>query len=349
MLFQRQWLDLQRLMAPPTSSAALERIPTCDPGVIVICYDPWPMELRHLRYFLAVAEELHFTRAATLLRVAQPALSHQIRQLEEEIGARLLDRTKHKVKLTPAGEVFRNRARIVLEQANRAAEDAGKIGRGDAGSISIGVGSTGIWSVLPELLRKLRHVSSAITITIREMEPSDQMEALRHQTIDFGIMAAKPIDPELDSTVLSREKLIVALPEGHPATARHAVELRSLAQETMILPGRLAMPGFHEIVMAACEDAGFVPADMLTTRLIQTVVCLVAGRLGVALVPESFGRNLQIRGVAYRPLRGSAPITELSAVWRRDNDLPLVLRFRNELRSISSRRRNRELSPSRSG
>jgi len=302
------------------------------------------MEMRHMRYFLAVAEELHFTRAAAALHVAQPALSHQIRQLEEEIGVRLLDRTKHRVKLTPAGEVFRNRARVVLEQASRAAQDAAKVGRGDAGSISIGVGSTGIWSVLPELLRRMRQVAGAITIAIREMEPSDQMEALRHEMIDFGLMAAKPIDPELESIVLSRERLIVALPERHPATSRHSVDLKSLAQETIILPGRLAMPGFHEIVITACEDAGFLPADILTTRLVQTVVCLVAGRLGVALVPESFGRNLQVRGVEYRPLRGQPPLVELNAVWRKDNDLPLVRRFQHELHLLASRRQKLRVS-----
>jgi DNA-binding transcriptional LysR family regulator len=307
------------------------------------------MELRHLRYFLAVAEELHFTRAAALLRVAQPALSHQIRQLEREVGVTLLDRTKHRVKLTPAGEVFRNRARVVIEQAARAAEDAAKVGRGDAGSVFIGVGSTGIWSVLPDLLRRLRQVSGAITIAIREMEPSDQMEALRHQTIDFAIMAARPVDPELESIVLSREKLILALPTGHAAASRHSVELKSLAHETIILPGRLAMPGFHEIVVAACEEAGFVPADTVTTRLIQTVVCLVAGRLGVALVPESFGRNLQVRGVEYRPLRGTAPVTELNAVWRKDNDLPLVRRFQTELRLLAAKRRERGPAPSARG
>ncbi len=303
------------------------------------------MELRHLRYFLAVAEELHFTRAAALLRVAQPALSHQIRQLEREVGVTLLDRTKHRVKLTPAGEVFRNRARVVIEQAARAAEDAAKVGRGDAGSVSIGVGSTGIWSVLPDLLRRLRQVSGAITIAIREMEPSDQMEALRHQTIDFAIMAARPLDPELESIVLCRERLIMAVPTGHPVASRHSVELKSLARETFILPGRLALPGFHEIVVAACEEAGFVPADTVTTRLIQTVVCLVAGRLGVALVPESFGRNLQVRGVEYRPLRGTAPITELNAVWRKDNDLPLVRRFLTELRLLAAKRRERGPAP----
>ncbi len=306
-------------------------------GVIGFCYDSDAVEIRHLRYFLAVAEELHFTRAANLLRVAQPALSHQIRQLEEEVGAKLLERTNRRVQLTPAGVVFRNRARVAVEQAARAAADAAKVGRGDAGSISIGVGSTAIWSVLPELLRRFRQIARAATIEIQEMEPSDQMEALRHETIDFAMMAAIPRDPDLEHIVIAREKLIVALPERHAAASMDHVDLKSLAKETFILPGRLAMPGFNEIVIAAGEKTGFTPADTLTTRLIQTVICLVAGRLGVGLVPESFGRNLQVKGIVYRPLRGQAPTAALNAVWRKDNNLPLVNRFQAELRSLALR------------
>src|SRR5882672_8952214 len=148
------------------------------------------MEMRQLRYFLAVAEELHFTRAAALLNVAQPALSHQIRQLEEEIGARLLDRTNRRVRLTAAGNVFRDRARVSLEQAARAAADAGRVGRGESGSISVGVGSSAVWTVLPRLLRRFQRIAPEATIDIREMEPSEQMEALKHETIDFGLLRA---------------------------------------------------------------------------------------------------------------------------------------------------------------
>jgi DNA-binding transcriptional LysR family regulator len=299
------------------------------------------MEIRHLRYFLAVAEELHFTRAASLLHVAQPALSHQIRQLEEEVGVQLLERTKRRVKLTPAGEVFRNRARVVVEQAARAASDAVKVGRGSAGSVAIGVGSTAIWSVLPELVMRFRQIARAATVDIREMEPSDQLEALRHESIDVGIMAAKPRDPELESILILREKLIAVLPARHPMAHRRRIDLKLLAADTLILPGRLGMPGFNEIVLGAFERVGHIPVETLTTRQIQTVICLVAGRLGVALVPESFGRNMQVKGVVYRPITEPAPMAELNAVWRRNNKLPLVTRFQNELRLLAERRLRR--------
>ena len=207
--------------------------------------------------------------------------------------------------------------------------------------MAIGVGSTGIWSVLPELVKRFRQIARAATIEIREMEPSDQVDALRHESIDVGIMAAKPRDPELESILILREKLVVALPERHPAASRRRVDLKSLAGDTLILPGRLAMPGFNEIVVGAFERAGFTPAETLTTRLIQTVICLVAGRLGVALVPESFGRNMQVKGIVYRPMSEPAPLAELNAVWRKDNNLPLVRRFQEELRSLALERTRR--------
>lgn len=304
------------------------------------------MEFRQLRYFLAVAEELHFTRAAEFLHVAQPAVSHQIRLLEEEIGAKLLHRTNRRVQLTPAGSIFRDRALIALEQAARAASDAGMIGRGDAGSVSVGVGSSAVWTILPGLLRRFRRIAPAAAIDIREMEPSEQMDGLKHGTLDFGLLRAAVKDPELDSIVISREKIIVALPERHRAAAQRRVDLRSLAKETIVLPRRQSMPASNEIALLACAQAGFTPAKMITTRFMQTALCLVAGRLGYALVPELFGHHLLVTGVVYRPLAGTAPTTELTAAWRKDNHLPLVHRFQKELRSLASLMdRAREKSP----
>jgi DNA-binding transcriptional LysR family regulator len=294
------------------------------------------MEIRQLRYFLAVAEELHFTRAAALLHVAQPALSHQIRQLEEEIGAKLLDRTNRRVRLTPAGNIFRDRVRVSLDQAARAASEAGKVGRGEAGSISVGVGSSAVWTVLPRLLRRFQRMAPAASIDIREMEPSEQMEGLRHETLDFGLLRAPVNDPELDSIVISSEKLIVALPERHRAASQRHVDLRSLVKETLVVPRRQSMPASHEIALNACQEAGFTPAKIITTRFLQTALCLVAGRLGFALVPELFGHTLRVRGVVYRPLAGQTSITELTAAWRKDNNLPLARRFQNELRSLAT-------------
>lgn len=148
------------------------------------------MELRQLRYFIAVADALHFTRAAEQLHVAQPALSHQIRQLEEEIGAVLLERTNRMVRLTPAGEAFRERARMALDQASRAAVDAAHIEQGRAGRISLGFVSSAVFSVLPELLRRFRRAVPNAEVELRELEPSEQLAAIRNDHLDLGILHA---------------------------------------------------------------------------------------------------------------------------------------------------------------
>jgi DNA-binding transcriptional LysR family regulator len=292
------------------------------------------MELRQLRYFIAVADELHFTRAAAQLHVAQPALSHQIRQLEEEIGAVLLERTNRMVRLTPAGEAFRKRARLALDQAQRAAADAASIEQGWTGSISLGFVSSAVFSVLPELLRRCRKLIPDAEVELRELEPSEQLTAIRNEHLDLGIMHAALNDPELESVVLAREPLIVALPASHPAASQRKVSLRKLSAEALFLPKSHAAAGFHEVVMAACRQAGFVPAHTQTTKLLVTAVCLVRGRLGVALVPASFREILRIRGVVFRPLTGPSIEAELIAVWRRDNPSALMRRFREQISAM---------------
>jgi DNA-binding transcriptional LysR family regulator len=294
------------------------------------------MELRQIRYFLAVAEELHFTRAAARLHVAQPALSQQIRQLEKEIGARLFERTNRRVALTPAGEAFRSRAALALSQANRALIEAGQIGRGEAGIISIGFVSSAVCGILPDVLKTFRQAVPLAEIELRELEPSEQLEGIRQRHLDIGLMHATLPEAEFSSLVVSSDRLIAAIPEAHPAAAREQLDLREWANETFFVPKRHAHPGFHELALAACQKAGFIPARVQPTRLLQTAVALVAGELGITLVPESFERNLRIRGVVYRPLMQPAPTAELSAVWRSDNRAPLVRKFRQELRRLVS-------------
>lgn len=292
------------------------------------------MEIRQIRYFLAVAEELHFTRAADKLHVAQPALSQQIRQLEEEIGAKLLERTNRRVELTPAGELFRKRALGAMEQLHRAAAEAGQEGRGEAGSLSVGFVSSAVWGVLPAMLRQFRKTAPLAEIELRELDPAQQLQDIRERRLDLGMMHAVLDQPELSTVVISRDRLIVALPEKHQAAGKPGVSLKSLAGETFLIPKRHASAGFHELVIAACNQAGFVPARTQATRLLQTAVGLVAGGAGIALVPESFRANLRIRGVVYRSLRGETPVADLIAVWRADNPSPLLARFRRELDAI---------------
>jgi DNA-binding transcriptional LysR family regulator len=290
------------------------------------------MEIRHLRYFCLVAEQLHFTKAALLLNVAQPALSHQIKQLEDELGIQLIERTNRRVKLTEAGELFFARAMRILEQIDQAAREATRVGQGDAGSLVIGVVSTAVCSLLPELLRSFRRESPNLTIDIREMEPGEQVEALRKEAIDIGILFLSIDDPALDSVLVSRERLIVALPTGHRAASQDRVLLRDLMDETFLIPRQQTVPGFHELALDTLRAGGVADPRLQPTRLLQTAVFLVSGQLGVALVPESFRQHLRVRGCVYRDLAGDPKYADLIGVWRRNNVPPALRRFIQQLK-----------------
>ncbi|HEX5226729.1 MAG TPA: LysR substrate-binding domain-containing protein [Bryobacteraceae bacterium] len=285
------------------------------------------MEIRHLRYFCVLAEQLHFTKAALLLNVAQPALSHQIRQLEDELGTQLVERSNRRVRLTAAGEVLRARAARILEQIDQAARETVRAGQGEAGSLIIGVVSTAVCSVLPELLRRFRREAPEIAIDIREMEPAEQVEALRRETIDIGLLFLSIEDPAFDSLVVSRERLVVALPTGHPAAAADKVRLSDLAAEMFLIPRRQPVTGFHEIVLETLRSRGIPAPRLQPTRLLQTAVFLVAGHLGVALVPESFRNHLPVRGCVYRHIAGAPAYADLIGLWRSDNGQPVLARF----------------------
>jgi DNA-binding transcriptional LysR family regulator len=285
------------------------------------------METRHLRFFCAVAEELHFTRAALRLNVAQSALSHQIKQLEEDLGTRLVERTNRRVRLTQAGEVFLVRASRILEQMDQAVREATRVGQGEFGSFSMGVVSTAVCSYLPEILRTFRRLSPNLNIDIHEMEPSEQVDALKRETIDIGLLFLAIQDPTFDSTLVSRERLILALPTGHPAASREKLRLSDLAEETFLIPRRQSTSGFHELVLNTLQANGVAEPRLQPTRLLTTGVFLVSGHLGVALVPESFRNHLRVRGCVYRDLAGQPAYADLIALWRRKDQSPVLKRF----------------------
>lgn len=292
------------------------------------------MEIRHLRYFCVLADQLHFTKAALLLNVAQPALSHQIRQLEEELGTQLVERSNRRVRLTAAGEVFLARAAHILEQLNQAARETTRVGQGEAGSLVIGVVSTAVCSVLPNLLRSVRREAPQIAIDIREMEPAEQVEALRRESIDIGLLFLSIQDPAFDSLVVSRERLIVALPTGHAGATADKISLSDLEAETFLIPRRQPVSGFHEVVLETLRSGGVPSPRLQPTRLLQTAVFLVSGQLGVALVPESFRRHLRVRGCVYRDIAGTPAYADLIGLWRRNNAAPTLQRFIRQLRRM---------------
>lgn len=292
------------------------------------------MEVRHLRYFCVLAEQLHFTKAAILLNVAQPALSHQIRQLETELGTQLVERSNRRVRLTPAGEVFLARAAPILEQLDQAAREAARVGQGESGSLVIGVVSTAVCSVLPGLLRSFRREVPNIAIDIHEMEPGEQVDALRRETIDVGLLFLAIQDPAFDSLVVSRERLILAVPTGHPAAAAEKVRLSDLEAETVLIPRQQAVPGFHEVVLESLRSGGISRPRLQPTRLLQTAVFLVAGQLGVALVPESFRYHLRVRGCVYRDIAGAPAHADLIGLWRRNSVPPALRRLIQQMKQM---------------
>jgi DNA-binding transcriptional LysR family regulator len=290
------------------------------------------METRHLRFFCVLAEELHFTRAALLLNVSQPAFSHQIMQLEDELGTRLVDRTNRRVRLTEAGELFLVRATGILEQMDQAALEATRVGQGESGSFAMGVVSTAVCSYVPEMLRAFRRQSPHLTIDIHEMEPGEQVDALTKETIDIGLLFLSLHNPAFDSVLISREKLIVAIPTGHPAASRDKLRLSDLSEETFLIPRRQTVSGFHELVLNTLQAHGVTAPRLQPTRLLTTAVFLISGQLGVALVPESLRHRLRIRGCVYRDLAGPPAYADLIGLWRRNDQTPALRRFVHLLR-----------------
>ncbi|HEY7119759.1 MAG TPA: LysR family transcriptional regulator [Tepidisphaeraceae bacterium] len=299
------------------------------------------MELRHLRYFVAVAEELHFGRAARRLHLQQPPLSRQIQRLEEELGVKLFERTNRKVELTPAGRVFLERSRRVLEQADLAVHAARRAGRGETGSLAVGFVGSATYGVLPQILRLFRRRFPDVELVLYEMGSTAQQRAVAEGRLNLGLVRIPRDkagrDESLAEQVVQREPLAVALPRGHALAKVDALPLAKLAAEPFILFPRESRPSYSDLVLDACAKAGFVPTVAQQTQEVQTAVSLVAAGIGVTLVPDSV-RSLRRDNVVYKPLAPPAPISELTAIYRRGDDSPVLARFLEIMRGTATSR-----------
>ncbi|HUL58017.1 MAG TPA: LysR substrate-binding domain-containing protein [Anaeromyxobacteraceae bacterium] len=291
------------------------------------------MELRHLRYFLAVAEELHFGRAAARLHIAQPPLSQQIRQLEGELGFALFLRTQRRVRLTEAGAAFREEARSLLERLEQAKAAAGRVARGEAGALAVGFVASATYALLPRLYRRFRERHPDVALTLEEMSTAEQVDALRAGRIQLGLARPPVGDDALHAEPLADEPLVVALPSRHPLAGGTALPLRALAHEPFVLFPRHPRPGWIDVVQEACRAAGFRPAVAQEVLELSTAVTLVAAGIGVSLVPAS-AQALRLDGVAYRALRRPAPKTTLVALRRPDERRAVVDRFLEVAREL---------------
>jgi DNA-binding transcriptional LysR family regulator len=280
-------------------------------------------ELRHLRYFVAVAEELHFGRAARRLGIAQPPLSQQIRQLEQRLGVALFIRTSRQVALTPAGEALLRGARRVLAELGLAAAAARRAGAGETDALRVAYTDSAALSVLPSAIQRFRSAMPTVHLDLVEGSTAAQIDAVGRDLVDLAVVRGPVVQPALRTEVVLREPFLLALPDPHPLTARARVELAALGGEPMVLFPRHLAPDFHDTISAMCRAAGFTPLVAYEGAEYQTILSLVAAGLGVSLVPRSVG-NLQRRGVVYRELPDAPPRAEIAAVCRAENwSLPL--------------------------
>ncbi len=285
------------------------------------------MELRHLKYFVAVAEELHFGRAARRLAIAQPPLSQQIKSLEEEIGVLLLIRTKRLVKLTAAGEVFLDEARKCLAQAEKAVRAAGRAARGEIGQLAVGFVGSAVYGDAPLLFRLMRSRYPEVSLLLQDLTSEEQVEAVKANRIDVGLVRPPVAAAEsLAMRVIWREPLMVALPEGSRLVREKEIAVESLAGESFIQIPRHVAPGFYDQFIRICARAGFSPQIVQEARTTPTIVNLVAGGMGVSLLPSSL-QSLRRRGVVYRPLKAPVPTTEMAVIWRPDDNSRTLLSF----------------------
>jgi DNA-binding transcriptional LysR family regulator len=297
------------------------------------------MELHSLRYFVAVAEELHFSRAADRLHITQPALSRQIRLLEEELGISLLRRTKRTVELTEAGATFLPEVRKALQQIESAIQVAQRAARGEIGSLQIAFTASSMHTVLPKILQQFRALHPHVKLDMTELCTLDQVEALRTETVDVGLLHP-PIDaPFLTLHPLQGEKLVIALPEAHPLSQHKQLPLKALAAEPFILHPRYEGPILYDQILNLCRQAEFEPHIVHEELKHQTRLGLVAAGIGVTFVPES-AQQSSISGVSYCAIAGDAPTLQLAAAWRTSPLSPVLQEFLQITRRVALNARN---------
>src|SRR5688572_8509814 len=290
-------------------------------------------ELRLIRYFVAVAEELHFGRAAARLHVAQPGLSQQIQSLERRLGVRLLERTSRQVRLTPAGSLLLTEGRRLLGETERAVDRVRRTGRGEIGRVTVAAIGSATYDVVPRLLRAHRGRYPEVELVLREMSTPAQVQALRSGEIDVGLLRVPADTGDLVVHTVREDRMALMLPEAHPLARKKRLPLRALAREPLILFPASPRPSWADTVIAACREAGFDPNVAQEAMESATVVSFVAAGVGIAIGPEGL-KVLARAGVAYRLVAPPAPVTRLAAVHRAGELAPTVASFLDVVREL---------------
>jgi DNA-binding transcriptional LysR family regulator len=285
------------------------------------------MELRHLRYFVAVAESLNFGRAARRLAISQPPLSRQIRTLEEELGTTLFVRTRRTVALTAAGSALLPDARRLLREADALKDGAHRLAAGEAGTVAVGFISVAAYNILPALVPEFRKRHPGLKLALQEGVTDALLPALAQGEIDVGMILPPVADSRLIYRPLVHDRLMVALPARSRRRFPHGpLALAALAEEPFILFPRKVGPSLYDLIVGCCQRAGFLPRIDQEAIQMQTIVSLVAAGMGVSIVPASL-KHLRRTGVEYRPLKDKTPPVEIGLAWSGSDESPSVHAF----------------------
>ena len=298
------------------------------------------MKLRQLQFFIAVAEELSFSRAAIKLHVAQPSLSTQIKVLEEEVGARLFERDKRHVSLTPAGRRFQQRAISVLSMADSAKSEARSTARGQLGTIALGYTALSMFSTaLPHAIRQFRRREPNVVMTLRELTSLEQLHELGERTLDVGVLRKVDVGAPKGITIVAwyRTPLVAAIPLDHPRAASDLLSLNDLKNESFIMYPRGAGTGIYWQVIDLCTAAGFRPRVVREVIESSTIIGLVAAGVGIAIVPADMN-CIQFSGVVYRRITDTGAYTALHLAQRGADVNEHLVSLRRVLQQFARRR-----------
>ena len=289
------------------------------------------MQMRHLQCFMAVAEELHFSRAAKRLHLSQPPLSKHVRQLEQELGVQLFHRNRHSVSLTEAGKVYRGHIQNVFLQLDQGQVAAQRAQAGQTGELRIGFLSALFYDFVPPLLLRYRERFPQVQVSMVEMVPAEQIEALRSGRIDvaFPGLAPKSLFSGLNSRALRIDPWFACFHTGHPLARKKQVWLRELKTESFVLVQRPVSPAFNDAILELCRLSGFTPRVVQTAARAQTLLSLIAAGIGMSLFPEAITK-LPIAGLVFIPLRDKLPPFEHSIVWSPSNASTVLAEFLRE-------------------
>jgi len=293
------------------------------------------MDLRHLRYFIAVAEEKNIGRAALRLNISQPPLTRQIQQVEAELGVRLFNRTPKGMEATAAGELFLEEARNICAVFEQATERTQRAGQGKLGRLDVAIFGSGILDAIPKLLLAFRHAYPEVNIVLHTMNKGEQIEALRQRRITVGFNRMLSPLPDIACELVKTEKLLLALNASHPLAALDVVPFTAIAAHPLILFPTGTRPNFIDKVNGLCQEMGFIPLVSQEVGDAVTAVALVASGFGVCLVPES-ATVLALPGVVYRPLSGlpEHDRVDLSCIYLAEDQSPILAAFLHEVRSF---------------